>query len=109
MTTLFAHIIAMHSHPENVATEALSFILGESQVARRALVQVLNSVADGFTSELSFATQVRSDDGGRPNIVGSDSRGRSMLVIEAKFWAGLTDRQPVAYVQSLPADGLAAL
>lgn len=39
-----------------------------------------------------------------PDLVGVDPDGRRVLVIEAKFWAGLTGNQPVAYLDQLPKD-----
>ena len=48
----------------------------------------------------SFRTQV-SEGEARPDLVGYESHGKCVL-IEAKFWAGLTDRQPKAYLKGLP-------
>ena len=38
----------------------------------------------------------------RPDLVGLDrTMGKECVLIEAKFWAGLTDRQPKAYLDRL--------
>jgi hypothetical protein len=57
----------------------------------------------------SIKTQGSGDDGGIPDLVAYDARGRSPLLGEAKFDAGLTDHQPVTYLARLPTDGGAVL
>lgn len=37
--------------------------------------------------------------------MGLDNQGEQRLVVEAKFWAGLTDHQPITYLGRLPKDG----
>lgn len=48
-------------------------------------------------------TQV-SEEGTRPDIVCYDGSGAERVLVEAKFWAGLTGNQPVAYLKRLPDD-----
>ena len=38
----------------------------------------------------------------RPDLVGVDQHNKECLFIEAKFWAGLTEQQPTAYLDRLP-------
>jgi hypothetical protein len=38
-----------------------------------------------------------------PDVVGSDTTGTEQLIIEAKFWVGLTEKQPGAYLERLQA------
>jgi len=47
-----------------------------------------------------FEAQVQQV-GGRPDIVASTADGRQLLFIENKFWAGLTENQPVEYLKTL--------
>jgi hypothetical protein len=56
-------------------------------------------------TELSFRSQESGDQGGIPDIVGVDANGMLRLIIEAKFWAGLTENQPVGYLARLSAPG----
>lgn len=92
--------------PENLATEALAYVLDHSVIARQTLAAFASHLA-GIPSidALTFKTQDANDDASRPDLVGKSSDGTTRLVIEAKFWAGLTAAQPVGYLKSLPADG----
>ena len=58
---------------------------------------------------LHYVTQAAADDRAIPDLAGIDASGRSPLLVEAKFWAGLTDQQPVAYLARLPEDETALL
>jgi hypothetical protein len=105
-TTLFGHLATRFAtHPENLATEALGYILRESSHAREALRDLLAQASVDVLGELTYRNQATGDDNAQPDIVGLDLQGQQRLVIEAKFWAGLTPHQPVTYVNRLPLDG----
>jgi hypothetical protein len=89
---------------ENLATEALTWLLGRSAAARAAMVGLARSVGVDVPDELTFIGQVGSADTGRPDVVGSDASRRVRLLIEAKFAAALTDQQPRGYLSRLPSD-----
>ena len=94
---------------ENLAVDALGHILSGSEAARRALSNV---IADGgaVVGEIAqVRTQATGKEGARPDLAGFDRDGRERVLIEAKFWAGLTDNQPVAYLKRLPANTPSAL
>ncbi len=104
--TLFGHLATRFgTHPENLATEALGYILRRSSHAREALCAMLAQVGVAAPASLTFRNQVAGDDDAQPDLVGLDEAGRQRLLIEAKFWAGLTERQPVTYLGRLPKDG----
>ncbi len=101
--TLFSHLAARFvTQQENLATESLNYILNRSSVAKHAFLRFLTQMDIEFTDDLTFRTQVSGADKAIPDLVGIDSAGREVLVIEAKFWAGLTENQPVAYLRRLP-------
>lgn len=104
-SSILAHVaLQFAKHPENLATEGLAFILKRSETAAAALLQLLGQLcADTGQQRLTFTTQDTNEAGGRPDLIGSDSQGRIRLYLEAKFWAALTDRQPVAYLDQLEA------
>jgi hypothetical protein len=106
--SLFGHLASRSGQPENVATEALNYILNRSSVARRAFLQYAKQADVELPDTLLFRTQATGSDNAIPDLVGTDSESRQVFLIEAKFWAGLTDNQPVAYLKRLPAqvDGL---
>lgn len=94
------------THPENLATEALNFVIASSASARGALIDLCRQVSDQQLGDLTFSTQRTYEDGSRPDLVGRAIDGCEPVVIEAKFWAGLTSNQPVAYLAALPENGL---
>ena len=89
---------------ENLATEALTWLLGRSAAARAALVGLARTIGVDVPDELRFVGQVGSPDTGRPDVVGLDASSRERLLIEAKFAAALTDQQPSGYLKRLPPD-----
>jgi hypothetical protein len=89
---------------ENLATEALTWLLRRSAAARAALAGLARTIGADVPDELTFIGQVGNLDTGRPDVVGLDASGRERLLIEAKFAAVLTDQQPGGYLTRLPAD-----
>lgn len=103
--TLFGHLATRFSgHPENLATEALLHIVSRSLIAKQALLTFFHQFGVLLTGDTMFSCQQACLDGSIPDLVGTDSRGRKRVIVEAKFWAGLTDNQPVGYLKSLPED-----
>ena len=100
--TLFAKLAPQFSvQTENVAVEALGHILSGSEAARSALAEVLLAGGADLGRIAQVRTQVIGKESERPDLVGFDQDGEKRLLIEAKFWAGLTEAQPVAYLESL--------
>ena len=109
--TLLAHLALKFSdRTEDIAVEALGYILLESESARRALQNLLRSGgADVGPISSDVRTQVSGEDGAIPDLVCRDEGGVERVLIEAKFGAGLTENQPVAYIERLPTDKSSAL
>jgi hypothetical protein len=107
---LFRHLATRFSaSPENLATESLAYVL-RSAVASRTLIDFFRETADvDLDSRFRFRTQSFGGDGSVPDLVGIDSAGDQSIVVEAKFWAGLTDQQPLGYLPRLPATRPAVL
>jgi hypothetical protein len=102
MDTLFGHLaLKFGSHPENLATEGLHFVLDRSKEARRLFLRFLAQAGCPLGDDLAFETQVSGKDGGIPDLVGRDTSGAEAVIVEAKFWAGLTDHQPNTYIDRL--------
>ena len=53
-------------------------------------------------NDLMFQSQISDAETGIPDLVGVNPDGKQIILLEAKFWAGLTDNQPVAYLKRLP-------
>ena len=103
MSALLAHLAPLLGERiEDIAVEALGYILS-SRTAMAALQGLLRETNVELPELDSIRTQV-TQDGTRPDLVGFGQDGTERLLVEAKFWAGLTDNQPNAYLERLPND-----
>lgn len=103
MQTVFSHIIQKRFSQENedVATDALAYVLGSSDAARHGMMKLLRGLVPALPP-LRFETQ-QTEGAIRPDMWGyADSVPR--VFVENKFWAGLTDNQPVSYLKQLAAN-----
>jgi hypothetical protein len=100
-TTVLAHIAASMPQKENLATEALAFILNGSPAARGALERQLSALVGKIEQVARVSTQIAIGEESRPDVVLLAEGGAPLGYIEAKFWAALTDAQPVEYVRRL--------
>ena len=108
--TLFAHIARTFGpHTENIAVEALGHILSSSEECRHALGGMLRTGGADIGRISDVRTQAIGGKGERPDLACRDEHDEKRALIEAKFWAGLTESQPVAYLKSLPQDKPTAL
>ncbi len=100
--TLLAQLAPMFGpQTENLAVEALGHILSGSEAARSALSELLQAGGAEVGQVAQVRTQDAGEDGARPDLVGSDQNGEDRVLIEAKFWAGLTANQPGGYLKQL--------
>lgn len=108
--TLLSRIARHHTiGREDVATDALAFILSRSPAAHAAFA---NFLGDGDTESPAIAnvrTQYTLSNGPAPDMACLDHDGNILAFVESKFWAGLTHNQPVTYWQALPTDTPATL
>ena len=100
MDTVFSHIVQKRfsDQHEDVATDALAFILQSSEAARRGFMKLLRGI-EPTLPELTFRTQ-QTEGNIRPDMWGYDDTGPRIFV-ENKFWAGLTENQPNSYLDQL--------
>ena len=95
---------------EELAVEALAYMLDRYSVSSRGLAQVVKRfVSDMRLSSQPFKTEVIAPDGTRPDVLQEGDDGSERLFIEAKFYAPLTRSQPVRYLNRLPDEGISAL
>ena len=100
--TLLAQLAPMFGpHTENLAVESLGHILSGSAAARSGLSELLNSGGASVGQVAQVRTQAVGEDGARPDLAGVDQDGEERVLIEAKFWAGLTENQPGSYLRRL--------
>lgn len=100
METVFSHIVQKRFSRgyEDIATDALAYILASSDGARRGFMKLLRGIERDLP-DLEFRTQQAEDDL-RPDMWGFDGSDPRVF-IENKFWAGFTANQPVAYLKRL--------
>ena len=90
------------------ATQALAYLLNASTGVAEAFVGIVAPTdIDGFTPGHIAAEEQHGDHFPDLTICGTD--GVVRILVENKFWAGLTSAQPVAYLEALPADESSAL
>jgi len=102
MHTVFSHIIQKRFSQvnEDVATDALAYILESSESAYNGMMKLLRGIVPELPA-LRFKTQ-QTEGAIRPDMWGfADNQPR--VFVENKFWAGLTDNQPVSYLKQLAA------
>jgi hypothetical protein len=99
MKTVLSYIIQKRysQEYENIATDVLEFILDSNEAARNGMMKLLRGIEN--LPDLDFETQL-GEDNMRPDMWGIHENDPRVF-IENKFWAGLTDNQPVDYLKKL--------
>ncbi len=100
--SLLSHIASNFiSEYENVANSSITYLLNKYPASRKVLKNILqiDDVPSYFVTELSTKSN------GRPDVTGLDINGNKQIIIEGKFWANLTDNQPINYLKELPENG----
>lgn len=104
MKTLLSHLYSkIEGSPEDLATESLIYILNNSIQAKDTFTNYIYSLVNlpKPNNKIHFKTQQSGIDLTRPDIVGINRRQEELIIIESKFWAGLTENQPVGYLKRL--------
>ena len=89
---------------ETIATEALGYILSRSTTARNALRDLIGNGGVDVGPIARVQTEVIGDKMERVDLSAYNDAGEERVLIEAKFWAGLTGNQPSEYLKRLPND-----
>ena len=86
---------------EPAATLALGYLLNASTDVAQAFVDVVGRT--GVATFTPGRITVEEQHGDHfPDLTIRDADGVVRMLVENKFWAGLTDAQPVAYLEALP-------
>ncbi len=106
MAVLSHLALRFSSHPENLATEALAYILQRSAPARTGLNRLIETITAKNLNLERYETQSSHKDLSRPDLCGMDAEGNRSLLMEVKFWAGLTEAQPNGYLAAMRQPGV---
>ena len=113
MKSILSEVVGKHAKQiENICSESLALIINDSpsaQAAFRAYVFSSSSNTIKLNEKLLVSTQVTSKrDASIPDLKINDGSSGTYL-LEAKFWAGLTDHQPNTYLERIASTGGALL
>ena len=86
---------------EDIASEGLAYILNSSLFARNTLCNFISNCIGIDYENINYLTQNIGKNQERPDISGIDKYGIEKIIIEAKFWASLTENQPNEYLNRL--------
>lgn len=101
--SLLAHLYThIKGSQEDVATLSLQYIVSQTTALNRVFTKILcKSMHIEDSDELTYVCQSVGENLERPDIAGVDTNGKEKILCEAKFYAGLTDNQPNAYLDRL--------
>ncbi len=103
--SLLGAVAQRHAYSlEDAATDALTFILSRRASAREALSEFLGDDAGQPLAVAKVESWAATEHGAIPDVVCRDEQENAVAFIESKFWATLTDHQPVTYWRALSAD-----
>ena len=91
---------------EDIASEGLKYILRNSDLSKSIINSQIKSKTNVQLPELNYVSQTSKKDLGRTDISGIDINGNEIIIFEAKFWASLTENQPISYLKRLPSNSV---
>lgn len=86
---------------EDIASEGLTYVLQRSFAARQALNKIIQAESGLSFEDICYTTQSIGENLERPDISGINNNGKEIVLLEAKFWASLTNNQPIGYLNRL--------
>lgn len=100
---LLAHLYShIRGSQEDIATLSLQYILSYSKDLNYAFTSLLYlSLNLPVSQKLNYVCQSVGKERERPDISGVNEYGAELVLCEAKFFAGLTENQPLAYLERL--------
>ena|SRR5690554_1568068 len=101
MSLLARFFNQIKSSQEDIASEGLRYILQNSDLAKSIIKGQIKTKTNIELPELNYVSQISKTDLGRTDISGIDINGNETVIFEAKFWASLTENQPISYLKRL--------
>ena len=104
--SLLGYLISrIGASPEPAATQALAYILRSSEDVGKAFATLVSQTGVTPVQTGRIAAEERYGDC-IPDLTIKDTADAVRIFVENKFWAGLTEAQPGAYLDELPAEGV---
>ena len=105
--SLLAHLYThIRGSQEDIATLSLHYLLSQSEALNKVFTKkVANALCVAVDGTLQYITQATGEENERPDMAGLDGSGKEALLCEMKFYAGLTENQPVGYLERLKESG----
>ena len=104
MKTLIGHLSqfsVLSKQGEVLCTQGLHFVLESKSLKQAFESQILQAAEFKTDGELTWHTEVRQTDGGRPDLEARSPNGRAIIKIEAKLHAAFGTNQLASYSESL--------
>lgn len=99
--SVLAHVVlGGPQQGEPAATQALTYILSRNSELAKAFIGMLGGGNMEFEPG-RIKAEVGSE-GSRPDLTIHDTDGHVRVFVENKFWASLTEAQPLSYLRTLP-------
>lgn len=101
--SLLAHLYThIRGSQEDVATLSLQYIISQSQELCKGFNRLIGAkLHTDISSVIKYSCQATGENLERPDMSGKDVSGNEVVLCEAKFYAGLTDNQPLEYLKRL--------
>lgn len=104
--SLLAHLYThIRGSQEDIATLSLQYILSGSDALNNAFCDLISHSIHKTIGRIRFVCQATGENRERPDIAGYNDEGQEVILCEAKFYAGLTDNQPISYIDRLAKEG----
>ena len=105
---LLAHLYShIRGSQEDIATLSLQYIVSQPAITPLFTKYLLSALKNYEAINLHYLCQSVGRQKERPDMAGVDQNGNEKILCEAKFYAGLTENQPLTYLKRLKEeDGL---
>ena len=103
METLLGHLRPLVKiKQEDIATLTLHYLLITYPALNTCFTGVMGrALEESLPETLNYVTQSAGNEMERPDMAASDASGKEFLLCESKFYAGLTENQPLTYLKRL--------
>lgn len=101
--SLLAHLYSrIKGSQEDVATISLQYLLSQSPELNKAFTTLIAArLSVSLAERLQYKCQAVGEEQERPDMVGCDTTGQEVVLCEMKFYASLTENQPLGYLNRL--------